>query len=239
MGGEMAVYNVVSRAGWNARPPEKIIPLTWSKVTQFIVHYSGAKRSQSVRSIQDYCMDSKGHSDIDYNDLVRGPDRYIGRGANIGSHILNQNSISYGVCVIGVNGDATDDDLRTVRAIYDELTVMLGRPLKAMGHGQAMPPGYTDCPGSEIQDWINAGMPTEGVNVNQKDVEAIWGLYEVRNGMNMVDNLGAAALNSTVAVQKLDQVLVALAAGQGGAGLTEAQVRDIVREELDKTRLTG
>ena len=233
----MAVYNLVTRAGWNARPPTKIVPLTWSKVTQFIVHYSGATRSQSVRSIQDYCMDAKGHSDIDYNDVVRGLDRYTGRGPNVGSHTLEQNSISYGVCIIGLDGDATDDDFRVVRAIYDELTMMLGRPLKAMGHRQAMPPGYTDCPGDEIQSWINAGMPTQGVNVNQKDVEAIWGLYLARNGMNMVDNLGAAVVNSNIALQKLDQVMATLAAGGGGTGLSEAQVREIIREELDKTRL--
>jgi hypothetical protein len=234
------VYNLVTREQWNARPPEKIVPFTWSKVTQFIVHYSGASRSQSVRSIQDYCMDSKGHSDIDYNDLVRGNDRFVGRGNNVGSHILNQNSISYGVCVIGVDGDATDEDFRVVRTIYDELTLMLGRPLKAMGHRQAMPPGYTDCPGDEIQAWVSSGMPIEGVTVDQQDVEAIWGLYLARNGMNLVDNLGAATLNSSVALSKLDQILAKLAeGGSTTGGLTEAQVRAVVREELDATRLIG
>ena len=232
----MAIYNVVTRQQWNARPPTKIVPLDWNKVTQFIVHYSGAVRTQTVRSIQNYCMDNKGHSDIDYNDLVRGLDRYIGRGPNIGSHTLNHNSISYGVCIIGEDGDATDDDFRVVRAIYDELTVMLGRKLTALGHRQAMPPGYTDCPGDEIQAWISSGMPIKGVDdVDQQDVEAIWGLYLARNGMNMVDNLGAAALNSGVALQKLDAIEALLAAG--GAGLSEEQVREIVREELDKTRL--
>ena len=232
----MAAYNLVTRAQWNARPPTKIVPLTWSKVTQFIVHYSGASRSQSVRSIQDYCMDNKGHSDIDYNDLVRGLDRYTGRGVNVGSHTLNQNSISYGVCIIGVDGDAGDDDFRVVRTIYDELTMFLGRPLKALGHRQAMPPGYTSCPGDEIQAWISSGMPIEGVDVNQSDVTDIWEHYLARNGMNLVDNLGAAALNSSVALGKLDAIAALLEAG-GGAGLTEAQVREIVREELDKTRL--
>ena len=234
----MAAYNLVTRAQWNARPPTKIVPLTWSKVTQFVIHYSGASRSQSVRSIQDYCMDSKGHSDIDYNDLVRDSDRYIGRGVNVGSHTLNQNSISYGVCVIGLDGDATDADFRVVRAIYDELTVKLGRPLKALGHRQAMTPGYTDCPGDEIQAWINAGMPAQGVDdVDQKDVEAIWSLFLARNGMNLVDNLGSATANSAAALSKLDEIKALLA--NGAAGLTEAQVRDIVREELDKTRLAG
>jgi hypothetical protein len=234
----MAIYNLVTRAQWNARPPTKIVPLTWSKVTQFVIHYSGAVRTQSVRSIQNFCMDNKGHSDIDYNDLVRDVNRYTGRGDNVGSHTLNQNSISYGVCVIGLDGDATDDDFRTIRAIYDELTIMLGRPLKALGHRQAMPPGYTDCPGDEIQAWISSGMPVNGVDdVNQADVEAIWGAYLARNGMSLVDNLGTAVVNSNIALGKLDAIAASLAAGNGGAGLSEDQVRDIVREELDKTRL--
>ena len=38
---------------------------------------------------------------------------------------------------------------------------MAGRPLAKLGHNQAptLPPGYTSCPGSQIQAWINAGMP--------------------------------------------------------------------------------
>lgn len=235
--GIMAVYNLVTRAQWNARPPEKIVPFTWNNVTQFIVHYSGASRDQTVRSIQNFCMDVKDHSDIDYNDLVRDSDRYIGRGVNVGSHILNQNSISYGVCVIGENGDATDADFRTVRAIYDELTIQLGRQLKALGHRQAMPPGYTDCPGDEIQAWVSAGMPIEGVTVDQKDVIDIWEHYLARNGMNLVDNLGTSTANTAVALSKLDEIKALLA--NGAAGLTEEQVRAIVREELDNTRLAG
>lgn len=154
-------YVVVTRAQWNARPPTSVTPLQKSKVDKFIVHYSGAIRTQTVRSIQNFCMDNKGHSDIDYNYLTRGTQLYIGRGDNEGSHTLHNNATSYGICVIGNDGDATDDDLRTVRTVYDELCVKLGRNLEYMGHNEApgLSPGYTTCPGSEIQAWINAGMP--------------------------------------------------------------------------------
>jgi hypothetical protein len=157
----MTTYNLVSRAEWDARPPTSTTLLQWSKVQNFIVHYSGASRTQSVRSIQNYCMDNKGHSDIDYNYLVRDNDLYVGRGVNVGSHTLDNNSTSVGICVIGLDGDATEADFRVIRQVYDELTVKLGRQLNAIGHNQAptLPPGYTDCPGSEIQAWINAGMP--------------------------------------------------------------------------------
>lgn len=155
------VYTVVSRQEWNARPPTAVIRLDPTRVDKFFIHYSGAPRTQTVSSIQRFCMDDKGHSDIDYSYLVRGSYLYVGRGGNVGSHTLGNNSSSYGICVIGVDGDATDDDFRTVRTVYDEMCAKHGRTLTALGHNQApgLPPGYTSCPGSEIQAWINAGMP--------------------------------------------------------------------------------
>lgn len=158
----MATYNLITRAQWGARPPKSAVPLTWSRVTQYVAHYSGANRNQTVRSIQNYCMDTKGHSDIDYNYLVRGNNLYVGRGDNSGSHTLNQNSISIGVCIIGEDGDATDDDFRTVRELYDEFTTRLGRPLNQFGHRETQRVGYTDCPGDQIQRWVDAGMPYPG-----------------------------------------------------------------------------
>lgn len=234
----MASYTTVSRAEWNARPPERTVPLTWSKVTMFIVHYSGASREQSVRSIQDYCMDTKGHSDIDYNDLVRDGIKYIGRGINEGSHTLNHNAISYGVCIIGKEGDANDADFATVRQIYDELCANLGRALQKLGHRDVLGTSYTDCPGDEIEAWIHAGMPyPKGTDVNEQDVRDIWEHFLARNGMNLVDNVGNTTANTGHIINQLDEVKALLA--NGAAGLTETQVRAIVREELDSTKLSS
>lgn len=150
-----------TRSDWNALPPTAITRLNWSKVDKFIVHYSGATRTQSVRSIQQFCMFNKGHSDIDYNELVRGNLLYVGRGNNIGSHTLGNNSTSYGVCMIGLDGDATADDMNVIRSRYDYACAMAGRQLNRLGHNQApgLPDGYTDCPGGQLQRWINQGMP--------------------------------------------------------------------------------
>ncbi len=155
----MSNYNLITREGWDARPPESVTPLKWSQVTRFIVHVSGAVRTQSVRSIQDYCMDNKNHSDIDYNVIVRGRDLNIGRGDNIGSHTYENNSTSYGVCMIGVDGDATDDDFRTIRTWYDELCARIGKQLTMTTHRGVLGTSYTDCPGNELQAWVDAGMP--------------------------------------------------------------------------------
>lgn len=152
-------YNLITREGWDARPPDSVTPLKWSQVTRFIVHISGAARTQTVRSIQNFCMDNKDHSDIDYNMIVRGRDLNIGRGDNVGSHTYENNSTSYGVCIIGLNGDATDDDFNTVRSHYDELCARIGKQLTMTTHRGVLGINYTDCPGDEIQAWVDAGMP--------------------------------------------------------------------------------
>ena len=244
------VYNLVTRQEWNARPPERTVPLVWSKVDKFIVHYSGAVRTQTVRSIQNYCMDNKGHSDIDYNDLVRGLDRYTGRGVNEGSHTKGLNATSYGVCIIGVDGDATDDDFAVVRTIYDELTQKLGRQLRKLGHRTAMPPGYTTCPGDEIQAWIDAGMPypkgvDDDMSFEQADrdvatadthrlLAVLSGAKEARYKVSWTPD---ERVEPNVLQAQLDRIEAALAAGTGG-GVSDDRLRQIVREEISKTRLS-
>lgn len=162
----------VSRAQWNARPWTSFTLLDWSRVTKFIVHYSGASRSQTVRGIQDFCMDNKGHSDIDYNDVVKDGKRFIGRGNHVGGHTKDNNSTSYGVCVVGQDGDATPEDMNCVREIYDELCAFLGRQLTVTDHRTVLGASYTDCPGSELHAWVVTGMPYTGgsvATINQED----------------------------------------------------------------------
>lgn len=244
----MGTYQLVTRAEWGARPPESIVPLNWDRVDKFIVHYSGAVRTQTVRSIQNFCMDDKGHSDIDYNDLVRGNLRYTGRGVNVGSHTLGLNSTSYGVCIIGVDGDATNDDFRVVREIYDELTAQLGRPLRQLGHRTAMPPGYTTCPGDEIQTWINAGMPypEDDMGFEQADRDTaiadthrllaiLSGLPEARY---MVSWTAEERVEPNMLKVQLDRMEKLLTEQGSAVGIPEEQLRQIIREEIIKTRLS-
>lgn len=160
----------VSRAGWNARAPRYTNALTLSKVDKFIVHYSGASRSQTIRSIQDYCMDTKGHSDIDYNALVKDGKHYVGRGYSIGGHTLNNNSSSYGVCVVGNDGDATDADMNCVRDIYEMVCSKLGRRIRMTHHRGVLGASYTSCPGSELEAWVDAGMPYKATTIGGDDV---------------------------------------------------------------------
>lgn len=151
---------LISRAQWNARAPRSTVKLNWGDVVYFVIHYSGAKRSQSVRSIQDYCMDKKNpkHADIDYNELIRDGKVYAGRMDNAGGHTLGLNSKSYGVCIIGVDGDANELDLTALQARYRYACDRAGRMLTIVGHKYAPGQKPTSCPGSEILSWINAGL---------------------------------------------------------------------------------
>lgn len=196
----MTTIVLQTRSDWGAVPPKSTVPLNWAKVTKFIVHYSGANRWQSVASIQHFCMVDKGHSDIDYNELVRANVLYVGRGLNVGSHTLNNNSTSYGVCMIGLDGDATSDDLNVIRSRYDWACQRAGRVLAKLGHNQAptLPAGYTSCPGSQVQKWIDAGMP-----YIQPKVTDMWflrddkGAIYASNGIN-TRHMPAETLKTTI-----------------------------------------
>lgn len=160
----------VSRAQWGARPPRYTNPLNFNVVNKFILHYSGAPRTQTVRSIQNYSMDTKGYSDIDYNYLIKDGKIYIGRGDNIGGHTLNNNSSSIGVCIIGNDGDATDADFRAARELYDHMVGRIGHSLAKTTHRMVLGAGYTSCPGSEIENWVKAGMPYPATGEDEMDV---------------------------------------------------------------------
>lgn len=177
-------YTIKSREAWDAKPPTRTYPLDWSKVTMFIVHYSGASREQSIASIQDYCMRVKGHSDIDYNALVKDGVGYEGRWNNKGGHAENLNSVSWGVCIVGNDGEATEADFQMVKALYDYACTQAGRKLTVYGHGQA-PGQNTSCPGNQIRMWVERGMPTTNI---PHDGQADWitrlvgALPEIRQG---------------------------------------------------------
>lgn len=150
---------IQSREQWNARPWTSYTVLDWNKVTSFITHYSGADRSQTPRSIQDYCMDDKGHSDVDYNELERGGIVYMGRGDHVGGHTFENNSTSYGLCMIGEDGDMTDADKTAIRNRYEYACGRAGRRLNMWGHRDAPGNSSTSCPGDQVEAWIKAGMP--------------------------------------------------------------------------------
>jgi peptidoglycan hydrolase-like protein with peptidoglycan-binding domain len=148
--------NIIDRAEWGARAPKRVDRVSPSARRLFVVHYSGGPADQSVRAIQDWCMDDRGFNDVDYNWLVRGTTGqiYEGRGWDvIGSHTKGHNTEGIGVCVIspGPISDAAKD---SVRALYATAVRRAGHSLAIKGHREL---DKTTCPGSMIFAWIRAG----------------------------------------------------------------------------------
>ncbi|MGY0057665.1 peptidoglycan-binding domain-containing protein [Streptomyces sp. LZ34] len=162
------VLKIISRERWGARPPWDVVKVPASERTGFVVHYSAASPTQTVRAIQNYHMDSNGWSDIGYNFLVDQAGRlYEGRGwQNEGAHTLHYNRTHIAVCFIGADGDATPEAKRSIRSLYAATNNKIGKTLSTTYHSAL---GSTACPGNDLRSWVQAGMPTDGL------AEVDWG----------------------------------------------------------------
>jgi hypothetical protein len=164
--------DILARSSWNARAPKNTpVRVDPSRRVYYVVHHSGAPATQTVRAIQDWCMDGRGFSDIDYNFLVRATtgEIYEGRGWDIvGAHTTNFNTNGAGVCVIG-NDEISDAAKRSVRWLYEQYNKRAGKILLVRGHRQLATTGTT-CPGDTIYAWVTAGMPAPGANRVEDDM---------------------------------------------------------------------
>lgn len=193
----MSVH-IISRADWHARQPKTTpVKVARDMRREFIVHFSGAAANQSVRAIQDWCMDGRGFNDIDYNLLVRGTtgEAYMGRGWDIlGAHTVGHNTSGVAVCVIS-DGPISDAAKRTVRALYDQACDHFGRRLTKTMHRLL---DQTNCPGDIIARWVSAGMPApEGDDDVQ--VDELLGADKIINDINP-GKAGAPDANPTMSV---------------------------------------
>lgn len=159
--------DIVTRKEWGARTPDpRPFPTTsWSSRTGFVVHYSAADDDQTVRSIQNYQMDTNGWRDIGYNFLV---DKYgkVYEGAQgtwyaIGAHVANHNTANIGVCAIGKDSQITDNHKRAIRWLYDECNRRAEKTLAKRYHS-GMAGASTSCPGDNLRAWVRNGMPLPG-----------------------------------------------------------------------------
>lgn len=155
--------DIISRGEWGARSPKAApVRVDWSVRTLFVVHYTGAARSQTIQELQAYCMDApnKMHNDIDYNFAVKDGLIYEGRGWDVvGAHSLDYNRVGIGVVVFGESGDATEADLAAVRWLWEESTRRKGSVLSPRTHGQL---NSTDCAGAQLNAWVAGGMLVPG-----------------------------------------------------------------------------
>lgn len=152
--------DIISRQEWNAREPKHTTRMNPANVTHTFIHYTAGPVSQSVRSIQDYHMDTKGWSDIAYNYLVdQNGDIYVGRGwFVVGGHTSGWNSKSHAICWIGGPEDTpTDAALKSINYLIQDVETRLGRKTIVAPHSSVV---STSCPGDYLRAWIKNGRPT-------------------------------------------------------------------------------
>lgn len=154
--------HIVTRDEWGARPPKDgRTRVTWAQRTHFSTHYTGGPKTQSVRAIQDWCMNPPPHGrnflDIDYNFLVNYEGvPFEGRGWDYaGSHTEGKNTPQLGVAFIGYDADVTDAALHTIRWLYDDANRRKGGILSRTYHSAW---DETSCPGPRLRSWVIGGM---------------------------------------------------------------------------------
>jgi len=179
--------DITSRAQWGARAPRKLSEVvidSWSVKTEFFVHYSFGSADQSMQSLQNYFMDSRGYNDIGYSFVVHPVTGQIweGRGWLVrGGHTYGHNKPGIGVCVLG-KGPASQAARRSVRWLWEESQRRAGQHLRQLGHKDVV---NTSCPGTELYTWTHAGMPVDtdpGTTPNNWTERIVNTLPDVKRG---------------------------------------------------------
>lgn len=163
------VPKIESRSSWGARKPKSVTIVPAKSRTEFVIHHSGASVNQTVREIQNHCMDARGYADIDYNFLVRGTTGqiYAGRGWDVeGAHCVSHNRTGIGVCVIGMD-ELSEAARASVRWLYAEAVRRAGHPLKVWGHRDL---DQTACPGLVIERWLKSGAVSRETSTEYREL---------------------------------------------------------------------
>lgn len=163
--------NIVSRAGWGAKPATGVTNLVPSRVTMCVLHHTTGTYAgpQSVRNIQAFHQGpSRKWADIAYGFLV-APDGtiYEGRGwGKQGAHARGQNSVSIGIAFIGDGRLPIPDAARvSIAWLADEADRRFGT-LRRVGHRDV---GSTVCPGDALHGWWMSGAVLPAVTVPEPE----------------------------------------------------------------------
>ncbi|RWS08071.1 peptidoglycan recognition protein-like protein [Dinothrombium tinctorium] len=155
---------IISREEWNAREPRSVRRIP--PVKHVFIHHTATGRcdsqvscSASMRSIQNFHMDSNGWNDIGYNFLIGGDGNiYEGRGWNVeGAHTRGFNRNGIAISFIGnyQEQDAPSDMIEAAKKLI-KCGVNKGYIVKKYqlhGHRDANP---TLCPGNKLYKQISS-----------------------------------------------------------------------------------
>jgi len=165
---------LVSRERWGARDPKSITPLVQNVQRGTALHYSGslaevkedhANCAGVVRGIQNFHMDIRGWADIAYSFIccIHGA-VFTGRGRGVrtaANGTTNGNSWYHAVCFLGGDkvdrADVTEEGKIALRYAIHSCNEWSGAT-SVRPHSSFK---ATACPGDELRDWLQKGMPVQ------------------------------------------------------------------------------
>ncbi|MBZ6253644.1 peptidoglycan-binding protein [Streptomyces olivaceus] len=163
----MTTIDIISRATWGAKAwngnPDHV---ALSQRRELFVHYDGAHHITRTgyaipRAIEAEHL-ANTWAGIGYNFVVsQAGEIFEGRGwERQGAHCPGHNISGFGVQIaIGGDQEPSAAALAACRALYDEACRKTGRTLAKKGHRDGI---ATQCPGTKLYAWVQAGMPAKG-----------------------------------------------------------------------------
>lgn len=127
-----------------------------------VIHHSASRRNTRVATVRKWHTDPKprgnGWSDVGYHWLIDQTGKlHVGRPIQkTGAH-APPNSGRIGVCVIGDNTKANQSwnqaQCETLASVIAAMELLFPG-IKVCGHRDVMRPGYTECPGVDIETLV-------------------------------------------------------------------------------------
>lgn len=126
-----------------------------TRIERLVIHHSASPRGTSFNSIRQWHL-RKGWNDIGYNYVILGNGKLrVGRALpTTGAHAKGKNATSIGVCVVGNNTKDGQHWAVEQRATLRKVVAacrLLWPDIKVCGHRDVMAPGYTECPGVDVE----------------------------------------------------------------------------------------
>ena len=212
---------IISRSGWEARPPKK--PFTKLKrwrVKGIVLHHSGVKNGPSgvtaVKQYERFHMDSRGWNAIAYNWLVDEKGVvYEGRGPGIQSGATKGwNSRTEAICYTGWGAAKVPNEaLVSIKALINDIQGRYDHGLWVKGHRDL---GNSTCPGNWLYDWLRAGMPVDEGDWAQIDWASITAHLDSLKGVVSHSPLSARRRSRGEDVRAVQQRLSDLGHEPGG-----------------------
>lgn len=212
---------IISRSGWEARPPKK--PFTKLKrwrIKGIVLHHSGVKNGPTgvgaVKQYERFHMDSRGWNAIAYNWLVDEKGVvYEGRGPGIQSGATKGwNSRTESICYTGWGAAKVGNGaLVSIKALVNDIQGRYDHGLWVKGHRDL---GNSSCPGNWLYDWLRAGMSVDEGDWAQIDWASITAHLDKLKGVVSHSPLSVRHRSRGEAVRAVQERLTDLGYEAGG-----------------------